>query len=336
MRGFRRQFAAHAMAMMLAGTLACAHAQDIRAPLAPAPSAGSPAAALMAADAPNAGGRRAPLPREVECAASLGLPLGPIADCRDAILATTVTVTAVTGFVAWWYRGLDTRMDIAHEGWFGADTYSGGIDKLGHMFSFYVGTRMINRGFGWAGLPADESLALSTTVALGLGLGIEVLDGLARGGTYGFSWQDLVMDAAGVGLARYAESNPGFDRWFAFRWLRSSVGDPQRRYDHHQYYAVLRLSGWSALGELNPLRYVELMTGYGAIGFRGESELASADERRRTLYVGIGLNLTELLDRTAFAGRMGGGRTQWFTTELLRYVQVPGTIATGSAKTWQP
>ena len=146
------------------------------------------------------------------------------------------------------------------------------------------------------------------------------------------------MDTAGVGLARYAESNPGFDRWFAFRWLRSSVGDPQRRYDHHQYYAVLRLPGWSALGERNPLRCIERMTGYGAIGFRGESEITSADERRRTPYVGIGIgmNLNELLDRTAFAGRLGGGRTQWLATELLRYVQVPGTIATGSAKTWQP
>lgn len=167
---------------MLAGTLACAQAQDTRAPLEPAPYASSPATALMAVGAPDAGSRRPPLPREIECAASLGLPSGPIADCRDAILATTVTVTAVTGFVAWWYRGLDTRLDTACEGWFGADAYSGGIDKLGHMFSFDVGSRMMNRGFDWAGLPANESLALSTTLALGLGLGIEVLDGLARGG----------------------------------------------------------------------------------------------------------------------------------------------------------
>lgn len=169
---------------MLAGTLACAQAQDTRAPLEPAPYASSPATALMAVGAPDAGSRRPPLPREIECAASLGLPSGPIADCRDAILATTVTVTvtAVTGFVAWWYGGLDTRLDIACEGWFGADAYSGGIDKLGHMFSFDVGSRMMNRGFDWAGLPANESLALSTTLALGLGLGIEVLDGLARGG----------------------------------------------------------------------------------------------------------------------------------------------------------
>lgn len=283
-----------------------------------------------------AAGSRPPTPREIECAATFGLPLGPIGSCRDALLATAVTVTAITGFAAWWHRGLDTRFDVAHEDWFGPDTYSGGIDKLGHGFSFYVATRMLNRGFGWAGMPAQESLPLSVGLALGLGLGIEVMDALARGGKYGFSWEDLVMDSLGIGLGWFAESRPSFDRWFAFRWLRSSAGDPQRTYDHHQYYEVLRLSGWSALGQYNPLRYVELMVGYGATGFRGDSALDSADDRRRTLYAGVGLNLTELFDRTVYTGSLGGGRTQWFTTELLRYVQVPGTATFGELRTWRP
>jgi hypothetical protein len=173
-------------------------------------------------------------------------------------------------------------------------------------------------------------------LALGLGLGIETLDALARGGKYGFSWEDLVMDGLGIGLGWLAESDPSFDRWFAFRWLRSSGGDPQRTYDHHQYYAVLRLSGWSALGPYNPLRYLELMVGYGATGFRGDSPLDSAGDRARTVYAGIGLNLTELLDRTAFSGSLGGGRAHWFATELLRYVQVPGTAAFGEVRTWRP
>jgi hypothetical protein len=139
---------------------------------------------------PCAPSPRAPTPRERECAASLGLPFGPVASCRDALLATAITVTAVTGFVAWWHRGLDTQFDVAHEGWFGADTYSGGIDKLGHGFSFYVGTRMLNRGFGWAGMPADESLPLSIKLAVGLGLGIETLDSRAAAstGSRGRTW----------------------------------------------------------------------------------------------------------------------------------------------------
>ena len=297
------------------------------------------ALALAVSLAPHGAGAtdaRAPTPRELDCAARLGLPWGPIGSCRDALLATAVTVTAATGLIAWWHRGFDTRFDVAREGWFGPDTYSGGIDKLGHAYSFYVATRMLNRGFGWAGMPADGSLRLSAGLALALGLGIETLDGLARGGQYGFSWEDLAMDALGVGLGWIAESHPEFDRWFALRWLRSSAGDPRRTYDHHQYFAVLRLSGWSALGPRNPLRYLELMLGYGATGFRGESALGAADDRARTLYAGVGLNLTELLDRTAFSGPWRGGRSHGFATELLRYVQVPGTAALAEAHTWRP
>jgi hypothetical protein len=320
------------------------------APLAPAaawgaalPAAGSsllePGMARLAAASatdPVTAGRDPPAGRAAECAASLYLPIGPLETCRSVILTTAIVTTSVMGFVAWWHRGLDTRFDVAHEGWFGPDTYSGGIDKLGHAFSFYTGTRLANRAFGWAGVQADESLALSMRLGLGLGLGIELLDGFARGGKYGFSWEDLAMDAAGVGLAYLAETYPAFDRWFAFRWLHTSSGDPARRYDHHQYYAVLRLSGWSALSPANPLRYVELLAGYGAQGFQGESTLGSSDQRSRSIYLGVGLNLTELLDRTAFAGAYGGGRSQWFATELLRYVQVPGTVATNAVQTWRP
>jgi hypothetical protein len=294
---------------------------------------GDPPGDSPAAEAPADGPART---RTAECADRYGLPRGPIHDCTDAIVVTAVAVTAVAGFVAWWHRGLDTQFDLAHEGWFGPDTYSGGVDKLGHMYSLYVGTRLMSSAFQWAGASEREARNRASALGLGIGLGIEVLDGLARGGKYGFSWQDLVMDVAGVSLAWIAETEPAFDRWFAFRWMRDSGGDPNRRYDHHQYYAVLRPSGWSALGAANPLRYVELLAGYGAIGFRGESSLDSSDQRQRTVYVGVGLNLTELLDRTVWTTGLGGGYTQWFATQLLRYVQIPGTAATTSAKTWSP
>jgi hypothetical protein len=277
--------------------------------------------------------------RAAECAATLRLPVGPIDSCRDAIVATAIATTAVVGLVAWWRRGFDTEFDVAHEGWFGANTYAGGIDKLGHAFSFYAGTRLMTRGLGWAGVPHGESLALAGGLALGLGLGIEVLDGLARGGTHGFSWNDMAMNAAGTGLAWLAESRPGFDRWWAFRWRYAPGGDPERSYDRHQYYAVLRLSGWRALGASHPLRYVELLAGYGARGFGGDAPAGTAgstDDRERSLYVGIGLNLTELLERTAWRGDAAGGRTQRVATEALRYLQVPGTAATTAVRTWRP
>ena len=279
----------------------------------------------------------APTPRAAQCAASYSLPWGPIRNCSDAIAAGVGTIAMVAGFLGWWSDGFNSKFTFRNEGWFGPDTYSAGVDKLGHAFSLYVTTRLLNQAFRWAGEPQEVSVARAGLLSFAIGLGIEVFDGLEKSGKYGFSWQDLVMDSAGILLAMYAEETPGFDKWFAFRWRRetsSLVGGGT--YDSHQYFGVLRLSGWSELGVYNPLRYMELMVGYGAFGYRGDSGTSNYDNRQRSIYAGVGLNLTELLDRTAFSGSLQGGRTQWFATEFLKYVQLPGTASIHAAKTWRP
>lgn len=274
--------------------------------------------------------------RAAACAEQFGMPWGPIRSCSNAIVVGVATTAMVAGFLGWWSDGFTSKFKFRNEGWFGPDTYSGGIDKLGHAFSMYVTTRLLNRAFTWAGDPESVSLWRATLLTAAIGLGIEVFDGLEKSGKYGFSWQDMIMNAAGIGLAFYAERNPEFDKWFAWRWRRELTTSGTGTYESHQYFGVLRLSGWSALGVYNPLRYVELMVGYGAVGFRGDSGGSNDDNRKRTVYAGVGLNLTELLDRTVYSGSLGGGRTQWFTTEFLRYVQLPGTASIHPARTWTP
>lgn len=77
------------------------------------------------------------------------------------------------------------------------------------------------------------------------------------------------------------------------------------------------------------------MAGYGAKGFRSDQDYSVEDTRRRTAYVGIALNLTELLDRTAFAGSARHGSAHRWTTEALRYLQPPGTVM-AVRRHWQP
>jgi len=279
----------------------------------------------------------APTPRAAQGAASYNFPWGPLRNCSDAIAVGVGSLAMVAGFIGWWSDGFNSEFKFRNEGWFGPDTYSAGVDKLGHAFSMYVTTRLLNQAFTWAGDPAEMAVVRAGLLSLTIGLGIEIFDGLEKSGKYGFSWQDMVMNSAGILLGMYAEQNPGFDKWFAFRWRRESgnlVGGGT--YDSHQYFGVLRLSGWSELGAYNPLRYVELMVGYGAFGYRGDSGTSNFDNRQRSLYAGVGLNLTELLDRTVFSGSLQGGRTQWFATEFLKYVQVPGTASIHAAKTWKP
>lgn len=266
--------------------------------------------------------------READCAAALRLPWGPLEDCRQAVIAGAVGATAAVSLLAWWGQGFHSDFSVADEGWFGARTYSGGIDKLGHAWTSYVGMRLGTRALTWAGLPHRDAIRLAAGVGLGVGLGIEVLDGLSRGGQYGFSWEDLAMNLVGTGFGVLMESRPELDRHLAFRLMYRS-GD--KWYDRQVYVLAWRLSGLPGVGRDNPLRYLEVLAGYGARGFRSDMDFGDGDTRRRSVYVGVGLNLSELLDRWVFTGSRGS-RTQRWSDEALRYLQVPGTAV---ARSWE-
>jgi hypothetical protein len=276
----------------------------------------------------------ATVPRR-DCETALHLPWGPIESCRTAMVAGTLATTATLSMLAWWSQGFTSDFSAASEGWFGKGTYAGGIDKLGHAWSFYVATRLGTRALTWARVPPAEALGLAAGLSLGVGLGIEVLDGLSRGGRYGFSWEDMAMNLVGTGFGVLMEARPELDRYLALRLMHSRGGRDGSWYDRQSYLLAFRLSGLAAIGPANPLRYVELVAGYGAKGFRSDLDYSSGDTRRRTAYVGLALNLTELLDRTAFAGDARHGRAHRWTTEALRYLQLPGTVV-AARRHWRP
>lgn len=288
------------------------------------------AAASAAADDPSAAAAPAR-----SCEEALHLPWGPIDSCRSAVVAGAVGTSAALSALAWWDQGLGSSFSTASEGWFGKGTYAGGIDKLGHAYSFYLATRLGTRALAWARVPQDEALRLAAALSLGFGLGVEVFDGLSRSGRYGFSWEDLTMNLVGIGLAMWMEADPRVDRSLAFRVMYSPAGRRDSWYDHQTYLLAFRLSGLTAIGRDNPLRYLEVVAGYGAKGFRSDFDYSQEDLRQRTAYVGIALNLTELLDRTVFSGSARNGRAHRWATETLRYVQPPGT-AIGFRKRWTP
>lgn len=289
--------------------------------------------AAAAEHAPRASAKEAS-PR-AQCEEDLRLPWGPIQSCRTAIVAGGIATSAAVSMVAWWAQGFTSNFNIADEGWFDKGAYAGGVDKLGHAFSFYLATRLGTRALSWARLPQHEAKRVAAGVTFGFGLGVEILDGLSRNGRAGFSWEDMVMNALGVGLGVAMETHPQLDRHLAFRWMYSPGGRDGSWYDHHVYLLAWRLSGLSAIGPDNPLRYLELVAGYGAKGFRTDLDYSQGDLRRRTAYFGIALNLTELLDRTAFAGSARDSSARYWTAETLRYVQPPGTVAAWR-KDWRP
>jgi hypothetical protein len=248
-----------------------------------------------------------------------------------ALVLGGVAAVGAYGAGVWWKEGVTGQFRTVNEGWFGQDTYTGGADKFGHAYATYTGTRLLARGFEWAGSGADQSLKLAALTVFGTMSAVEVMDGFSK--KYRFSKEDFTMNALGVGLAWLFEKNPAADKLLDFRLQYWPSGDARRLdevdpiADHsgQTYLLVAKAAGVPALRQHDPLRYFELVVGYGTRGYEPNDGNPNRD-RSRHVYFGISLNLSEILGDTAFRGTRGS-RAQRVTDTVLEFVQVPGTAA---------
>lgn len=272
-------------------------------------------------------------PEAVACAESTQVA---VRDCADegrrkfrtaALLLGSVGATAAYGRSKWWQDGFTGRFRSVNEGWFGAGTETGGADKLGHVMFAYTGTRLMARGYEWAGNDADRSLRYGLWTAVGTLLGVELVDGYSR--KWRFSKEDVVANLAGGALAWWLETTPAADALLDLRLQYGRSQGPQGRrdfdpfgdYSGQRYLLVLKASGVPVLRERAVLRYLEFSLGYGARNFEDEARALVAPTRH--VYFGVALNLSELLRSTAFKGNARPSRTQRLSETFFEYVQVP-------------
>ena len=232
------------------------------------------------------------------------------------------------GATHWWNAGLTGDFHTVNEGWFGPDTYAGGADKMGHLYFGYTGTRLLARSFEGLGNDPDHALWLGAVTTLGTLVAIETIDGYSK--KWHFSNEDMVMNVAGTGLGILFERSPTLDRLLDFRLMyrpsstarqQGSI-DPIGDYSGQTYLLVLKAAAIPGLRKYRPLRYLELAGGYGTRGFETSGALASP--RVRHTYLGISLNLSEILDDTLFSDSMDS-RARRITGTMLKFIQVPGT-----------
>lgn len=242
-----------------------------------------------------------------------------------ALIAGGGLLIGAYGMNKWWDQGFTGNFRTESEGWFGQDTQYGGADKLGHGFFAYAGTRLLTQGFEAVGNGRAAAQLLGFWSALGIMTGVEVLDGYSR--QYHFSREDAVMNVLGAGLGYLMERSPEFDRLVDFRLLykpSEGVGyEPGGDYSGQTYLVVAKASGVTALRDNGVLRYFELAAGYGTRGYEDPPDV----ERRRNLYFGISLNLSEVLAQTVFRGAKERSRTQRAADLFFEFMQVPGTVA---------
>jgi hypothetical protein len=238
-----------------------------------------------------------------------------------AVLGTTLML----GFMDWDWGSSSFYFDS--EGYFGKDTISGGMDKLGHIFGSYAladfFTYSINRKSG----NLEQAALTGSMMSWGAMLAVETMDGFS--GDHGFSPEDLLMNTIGVAFSYFRNTNPELEKKIDFRLEYAPSGydrefSPHSDYAGQKYLLSLKLGGFEKLEE-TPLRYFDIQAGYFTEGFNGEEATARDIDASRHLFVGIGLNLEELL----FGRKKEEESTYKFAgRQFLQRVQIPYTYYT--------
>ena len=234
----------------------------------------------------------------------------------DKALWLNVGVGAVAlGWGAWSWDWGTAGPRFQDEGWFGRTTTEGGADKLGHAWSGYALSHLFADGYERFGYGRSEAARYGALSSLGVMTAIEVGDAFSD--DYGFSYQDMLFNMAGVALGYALWEYPGIKRKVDFRAEYDPFPRGRRQFDvttdyqRLKYLIAIKADGFEAVTD-PVLRHLEFRVGFYARNYADYGP-GGPDRRERHLYVGIGLNLTRLL---APYVNTGG---------VLNYVQVPYT-----------
>lgn len=254
-------------------------------------------------------------------------------------LAAVGAGMVVVGLRDWDWGG--SEFEFIEEGWFSKNTAHGGMDKIGHSFSTYVIADILtDRIRANASNPAGAPIT-GALVAFGImGLG-ETVDGFT--GKHRFSREDIVANGVGAAFAVLRNSIPGLREKLDWRFMYTPASFERPGitaseevgilppYQRQRYIMALKGSGFEAL-KTTPLRYAELHVGFDVRGFEpDEHRLGYPIER--TFYVGVGLNLNEVLFGDSSIPNFAKYKQTlpaWAAQKTFEYIQVPYTSAYGS------
>ncbi len=235
-------------------------------------------------------------------------------ELRNRVIYTNLigaTVVTAWGIAFWDYFTIDPV--TGDEGWFGDDTKYGGADKLGHVYTTYLLSLGFASLYEYWGMKEEESMIygpLTSWIFQGM---MEIGDSFSE--TQGFSYEDIVMNTIGAGFYYLRERYPSLKEKLDLRleYVPNFEGDADifTEYNSMKYLLALKFSGFESM-ESNFMRYGELHLGYYT---RGYDNYDAYYQKERVIYVGIGINVSEVL------ASMG-----WMkTSKVFNYYQVPYT-----------
>ncbi|OGP05061.1 MAG: hypothetical protein A2Z91_02980 [Deltaproteobacteria bacterium GWA2_38_16] len=205
------------------------------------------------------------------------------------------------GFIAWWRHGLSPKFRLDEkEGFFGASSYSGGSDKLGHLFANCFISKLTTDVLISAGENKDNALLYSSLVTGISYTLVEVFDGFLP--SYGAGLWDMVFDVGGIALNFAEKKYPTFDQLFNFSasyWPSPTFIDlPTHNnfsedYSGITYYADFNFMRLMNFGTLNTLAHLpQFSLAFHTQGF------SPREQQLTTEYsLGLGIDMVPLIER---------------------------------------
>ena len=232
--------------------------------------------------------------------------------------ATTIALLTAANLPKDIHHGSHFRFD--DEGLFGHDTDNVGVDKVDHAFNSYLYADIFYWRLKRKAGPGFKTALTAGLLSLAAEAYGEIYDGFED--SSGWSMQDVMFDFAGAGFSVLRNSIPGLADKLDFRLMVTPNRhiysyEGKEHYRQQKFMFALKLGGFETF-QRSPLRFVDLELGYYASGFTPR-ERARGDEPRRHPFIGVGLDLNELLFKHS-DGWAGKAARSVFT-----YVQLPYT-----------
>jgi hypothetical protein len=239
-------------------------------------------------------------------------------------LTGLVSLGALAGSAANSYRGGSfSDFHVTAEGFFGSQTYAGGVDKASHYVDHFMAARALTMVYGWLGYAPAKANLLGFSVATLAGLVTEVGDGTTA---FGFSWEDLLADALGAGAAMGLSAS-GWDDTIGFRQgfiaqtevppccvVDASIG---RDYSGEIYTMDWKLSGLSRRlhASFGPARFLLFSLTYGTSGYR----YAPPEMRQRLVGFEVGIHFGEILRALRVPEKTWWGEVIYLVFDSIRF-----------------
>lgn len=246
-------------------------------------------------------------------------------DTKTNLVAGGILLSVASISYLKWWNGPSTGFHFRTEGFFGRQTYAGGMDKASHFVFAYAIFEPVESLYRLLDHPSAESRALAFGTGVGMGAVVEAGDGFGTGA----SWEDLLADTLGC-LAAFSLRTTGLDDTVGFRygWVPTGNWGTYRHgaftsdYSQEIYSADLKLGGLFRRLRLSPqiARFLLLSMTYDTRGYGNET--VPLEARERNLGVALGINIAEVVRA------LGLPEDRWWSKPLygfLTYVRFPYT-----------